>query len=94
MKEIQRGGQRVAHKGSHEVFNYAELTVCFDCSFSTMLCRRAEWGGVSWFGSGLFENIQAVARKRVKAEFHKTLFVKLNWPGAGRPCGFSLVACL
>lgn len=29
LKAFQGHGQRVAHKGSDEIFNYAELTVCY-----------------------------------------------------------------
>ena len=46
-------------------------------SFPTMLCRRAEWG--NWLGSGLFQNILAVARKRGKLSFTKLYL--WNWIG-------------
>lgn len=57
-------------------------------------CFAEELSGGNWFGSGLFENIQAAARKKSKAKFHKTLFAELNRPGSGQPCSLPwLHAC-
>lgn len=47
-------------------------TVAFLARFAEELS-----GEISWLCRGLFENIQAVARKIVR-QFHRTLFVTLN----------------
>ena len=75
----QGDAEVVDQNGSRVTFSYCSWVQwdVFHCSFPTMLCRRAEWG--NWLGSGLFQNILAVARKRGKLSFTKLCL--WNWIG-------------
>lgn len=62
----------VGQKGSDMIFQLLLLapTICYSLQLSTMLCRREEGGNqLAW--QWVFENIQAVARKRVRQSFAK-----------------------